>query len=334
MILVYRSRAYDFDEALAAQSNVIQLSRIGVAKLLLKQRYDTVELNEPMLLSAWPSLLLYIFVIRLCDALRRSRTSIVSYAINNSDLAPAVSSYTHLPKFISEFVARMFCTILTGQYDRIAFGTPDARKTYERAIGRMPRRMAVREFPALDSACRECVQSKNPNEVIFLGSFEPRKGITRLLDAWPLVLEKNPSSRLKIVGKGPLLEQLLLWQSISPTSTIDVDPSRAEIHTHLSTAHVLVLYSQPSSRWKEQIGLPILEALSHGCEIVASSETGIAPWLLDHGHQVVPPHAPKQQLASAILKALVARRTAAEIKSELPDQDNRLLASEWLWDRS
>ena len=65
-----------------------------------------------------------------------------------------------------------------------------------------------------------------------------------------------------------------------------------------------MLPSQPTSAWREQVGLPIVEGLSYGCTIVTTTETGLAGWLSEHRHRVLPADANEAQLAAAIIDAL------------------------------
>jgi glycosyltransferase involved in cell wall biosynthesis len=102
------------------------------------------------------------------------------------------------------------------------------------------------------------------------------------------------------------------------------------VHEVLRQSAVLVLLSQPIGGWREQIGLPILEGLSHGCEVVATSETGVADWLAARGHAVVPPGAGPEVVADRLDEALRRAPTRRGSLSDLPRTDQRLAADRWL----
>jgi hypothetical protein len=55
--------------------------------------------------------------------------------------------------------------------------------------------------------------------------------------------------------------------------------------------------------WREQLGLPILEGLSHGSRIVTASETGLAPDLSRDGHFVIAQASP-EVLKTALLRSM------------------------------
>ena len=104
-----------------------------------------------------------------------------------------------------------------------------------------------------------------------------------------------------------------------------LDPPREQIHRALRENSVLVLLPQ-----KEQLGLPILEALSHGCEVVTNSETGLAAWLAAHGHGVLPPDSSAEAVADAIAMALDRAALREGSLKDLPTTDQRIEADRWL----
>ena len=72
-----------------------------------------------------------------------------------------------------------------------------------------------------------------------------------------------------------------------------------------------------------------MEGLSYGCTIVTTTETGLAGWLTEHQHRVLPADADEAQLAAAIVDAL--RRPVAGVRDPLPAQDGRLTADAWMF---
>jgi glycosyltransferase involved in cell wall biosynthesis len=113
---------------------------------------------------------------------------------------------------------------------------------------------------------------------------------------------------------------------------VHIDPSRDEIHRFLRQAQVLVLPSQSTPTWREQVGLPIVEGLAHGCSIVTTTETGLSDWLAEHGHAVASPQATAQDLADAICKAIASGPLGNDVTASLPGSDGRLAADVWLFE--
>jgi glycosyltransferase involved in cell wall biosynthesis len=166
---------------------------------------------------------------------------------------------------------------------------------------------------------------------VFVGAFNERKGVLQLLETWPTVSARRPSARLRVLGKGPLRPVVEAAAAADPSIQVEVDPGRAAIHAALRRAKVAVLLSQPWRGWREQVGLPIVEALAHGCHVIATDQTGLADWLRAHGHTVVPASASTTVVADALVTALDSCRSAESVLEELPDRDGRLAADEWMF---
>jgi glycosyltransferase involved in cell wall biosynthesis len=170
--------------------------------------------------------------------------------------------------------------------------------------------------------------------VTFVGAFDERKGLRQLLAAWPQVLEARPGTPLRLLGKGGLARLALDAQDAYDDVTVLLDPERSAIHEAMRSSKVVVLLSQPSATWREQVGLPIVEGLSHGCEIVTTTETGLADWLREHGHQVLDARTSgPAEVAAAVHRSLDADRTPADVVTDLPPEDGRLAADRWMFAR-
>lgn len=323
--VAYFRTSYDFDQELASAVDSMQIGLPDAFRLVRSGRYSVVEVNEPLMLSAWPALL----SITAAHALspRRARSRLVSYAIENGDVASWLSSKTRLPMWIARPVARRVARLFVSRLHKLAFGTEAARARYEKVLGRLPVQSQL--FTALEPEC-ECLSqvdtaTRRPG-VVFVGAFEPRKGMPELMAAWDSLGDTDLT--LTILGKGPLEAKILSW---NPSNVrIIVDPDRYTIHQELKKATTLVLLSQPAKRWQEQIGLPLLEGLSHGCEIVTTSETGLAPWLASHGHRVMTHNEAAEAMGDAIASSARSARPPQSVLSTLPTESGRQSAADWL----
>ena len=202
---------------------------------------------------------------------------------------------------------------------------------YRARLGRVIRNADRITIPALPAACGCDGLPAEPDVVLFVGAFQHRKGLPKLLESWPEVVRLRPTARLMLIGQGELVELAQQFTEHTESVQVIIDPLRPEIHRQLRRASVLVLLSQPSPSWREQVGLPITEGLAHGCSIVCSSETGLAEWLSAHGHDVLPPDATTSTVADAILGALDRGGSAASVLSDLPTVDGQLAADRWLF---
>jgi phosphatidylinositol alpha-mannosyltransferase len=97
-----------------------------------------------------------------------------------------------------------------------------------------------------------------PGRVAFLGRDERRKGLTTLLQGWPLVHARLPEAELRVMGadrpSGP--------EGVVFLGRVDDDDKRAE----LAAASV---YCAPNLGG-ESFGIVLVEAMAAGCAVVAS----------------------------------------------------------------
>ena len=339
MDLIYSRHRQDWNPELA-DSNP-RVYRCGLFKALVhfwNHDYRYIEIPEPLALPVLPHALLSALLIKLKNFLKHRDTKIVFYAIENLDQAQKLAATTRVPYVIAAGVIRPLAGAVVRATHRIAYGTAGTRDNYRNLMGSIVdggRHTEVRDFEALPSPDPEPVGEKNPELVMFLGSFETRKGIDRVMSAWDSVVRARPSARLIVVGHGPLEPEVLRWASAQTISgvSLEVDPPRARIRELLRAAHCLVLPSVRTPTWREQVGLPIVEALAQGCEIVTTDETGIAAWLAAQGHQVVDvERLSDSTLSDAIVAALGQTRSPLEVQASLPQRDSRLSAELWMFE--
>ncbi len=325
----HADRNYDFADELVEGLDIRRFDgSVELVKRLLRADVRQLEVNEPLMLSAVKNSLLATLTVRIAARLRGRQVSVVSYAIGNED--PFVTPSPRLRSRWRRFVYLTMVRVLMLQLDRIAVGTDGAMAEYRPY--RLRRTAEIRLIPALPRPCTACDLGRPRTGVVFLGAFDERKGLRPLLTAWPMVRSDVPGTPLTILGKGDLValaeDAAERWSEVA----LEVDPTRDAIHHALAGAAVLVLLSQPTPTWREQVGLPIVEGLSHGCEIVATTETGIAPWLQEHGHQVIDAYDQEPaRIADAIRRALQSPRTPADVCRDLPPVDGRLDADRWMF---
>ena len=322
--ILFRFKRYDFHEELAQGLVIVQAHPLRAAWLLGRSPVMTLEIGEPLMLSSVWASTFAICALRLRALLGGGRASIVCYALENADpFDRKLGARARLRRGLNGVAARF----VWGQTDRIVFGTDAARITYRTALPEPARDAVSAVIPALPAACT-CPGDPEANRVVFLGAFVQRKGLPSLLAAWPLVTAQVPEARLTLIGKGTLENEARQAVASDPTIELVIDPPRSGIHRQLRRAGVLALPSQPTATWREQVGLPIVEGLAHGCSIVTTTETGLASWLEEHGHDVIAPGCTPQQLADAVLHAL---QTPNPSVVDLPVIDGRLAADAWLF---
>lgn len=164
-----------------------------------------------------------------------------------------------------------------------------------------------------------------PGYVLFVGTLEPRKNIGTLLDAWTLLVKRNPNlPKLRLAGAArPEAGTWLARLQVPPLAgTVEYvgyipDASRRDVY---AGARLLVLPS-----WHEGFGLPALEAMALGVPVVVSNRGALPEVVGDAGLMVSPDDA--RGLAAAIESVLRDPVKAAEMSARGLEQ-----ASSFTWD--
>ncbi|WP_375499410.1 glycosyltransferase family 4 protein [uncultured Jatrophihabitans sp.] len=334
--ILYANRKYDFDPQLAAGLDLIGGSLPSRLGTVLRSDLEVLEVNEPLMPFGLADTCVSIATARAVAAVRRRPLVVGCYAIENRypyvAADPSVSGARALRSKVASRAKIAMTRWIAARLDRIAFGTPAAAELYDASFppGALPAVRVV--IPALPAAC-ECDDDNNnrePGRVLFVGRLTERKGIDRLLGAWPAVRASGAGTSLSVVGKGPLEQAVRDAAAADPGIDVLIDPPRPQIHRELRRAGVVVLLSQPTPIWREQVGLPIVEGLAHGCTVVTTDQTGLADWLRAHGHVVVATDSDTDAIARAVIAALQAQRPAKDVLDDLPGTDGRLAADAWL----
>lgn len=335
----YSTNRADFDEDLARDTpRVRKASVVRAATAIRKSGVSILEVPEPLAIKLWPQLVYLHTYFLFYRLLTRRRVLLVTYAMENYPPGNKLSEFSRLPRLLTRPLATFVNGYLLRTLDRIVFATREAEIIYEELNPKAMLRHGLERnlIWALPSPHSSDVSEERADDhseahrLVFLGTFETRKGIHRICDVWPQVESQLPSAQLLLMGKAGDIERVRAFAASHDRVSLLEDPARSVIFDELKASRSLVLFSQPWKGWKEQVGLPIVEALSAGCEIVASDETGIQHWLSEHGHQVVPWDAPDEELAQALVAALTSSRSARQIQQDLPEVDGRLAAELWL----
>lgn len=325
----YSELSYDLSpEALRNIEGVSRSSAWHLVKELERHNVQVLEVNEPTMVASWKYLIPILYRTRKLRS--AGRLDIVSYAIGNVSVDEQIFAKLRrrfpVVPILGDYIARR----ILAQVDRLAIGTSAAYDLYYKLDPDHVTNVS-RQFTALPSRGeRGASPVKNPLTLIFVGSLEERKGIRVLMDAWPKTFAQVEGATLRVIGKGPLLEEVREWAHRAAGVTLIVDPPRDVIRAELQSASVLALLSQRIPGWKEQIGLPILEALSQGCTVVTTGETGIASELAEAGHTVLPQGSTVDEVSGAIASALRFPLSPDDVLSQLPRTDGRLEAHDWL----
>ncbi|MGD0492195.1 MAG: glycosyltransferase family 4 protein [Steroidobacteraceae bacterium] len=124
-------------------------------------------------------------------------------------------------------------------------------------------------------------RTSGPVRFLYVGRLAEEKGLYDLLDAFRLVHERLPDSRLELAGSGVLLGELKQRvRTLGLESSVELLGAKSpeDIGRLLLTSDAMVLASHT-----EPWGLVVNEALSYGCPVVVSNVCGCVPELVVDG---------------------------------------------------
>ncbi|MGH7587701.1 MAG: glycosyltransferase family 4 protein [Gemmatimonadota bacterium] len=166
---------------------------------------------------------------------------------------------------------------------------------------------------AVPEPARVAVENEiEPYAIGFAGRFVAEKGVQVLVDAFEIVVARQPRARLVLVGDGPerpiierRIEALRLAERVEITGWVP----REEVDRRLATVGVQVV----PSLWEEPFGLVAAEAMMRGTPVVASDIGGLGE-LVEQGRtgMLVPPGDP-EALATTMLTLLENREVARRL---------------------
>ena len=120
----------------------------------------------------------------------------------------------------------------------------------------------------------------------FVGALNHQKGLTDLIEA----IAKAPwrdQVHLRIVGKGPLQEEVTTLLTQLPSSEMLGSLKAGEMPSFYQSLHLLAVPSRTMPHIKEQFGRVIIEAWACGASVIGSS-SGEIPKVIDDDSRIFP----------------------------------------------
>jgi len=150
-----------------------------------------------------------------------------------------------------------------------------------------------------------------PRVIGYVGRLVPQKGLLRLLEA---VARLPRNVRLMVVGTGPLRNDVIgKCRSLGIELNLHEGVSHAEIPRYLQSMDVLVLPSLTTTKWKEQFGHVLIEAMACGVPVVGSNSGAIPEVIGDAG--IVVPEGNVEALTEALQRLLSAPELRADLSA-------------------
>jgi len=168
-------------------------------------------------------------------------------------------------------------------------------------------------------------QDGTPN-ILFVGRFEPRKGLLVLLKAYRQLRREGVEARLLVVGGGPQEREARRYVATRRLGGVEF-LGRVSDDEKVQLFRTADVYCSPATG-RESFGIVLLEAMAAGAPIVASDIHGYKG-VVRRGREalLVPPREPRE-LAAAIGRLLTDRELAAQLSAA-----GRVRAEEFSWPR-
>jgi glycosyltransferase involved in cell wall biosynthesis len=325
--MYYFSLNYDFRNQVVP-SDIRKVTLRSVVRLLWVADEAILEMPEPLWLRFLPRGAIIAATWKLGGLVRGRRRELVTYAMENNELERLLAGRGRAPRFAVVLFGAIIGAYIGAAFNRIAFASPSAKTTYLS----LPFTDRVNSAQFLELPSPAVLDPEpEPLSAIFVGALEARKGISPLMNAWEAVEEQFPAAVLHVAGAGALAPDVARWAAVRPDQRRFHDHlRRQDVQALVRRTAVLVAPSVPDGRWREQIGLPIKEALANGLTVVTTDQTGLQTWLAARGHFIVPADSLTEQLAQAVQTALREPIPREEVLDSLPHRDGRYEADEWL----
>ena len=173
------------------------------------------------------------------------------------------------------------------------------------------------DFSMFNNSKASLIKKKyNPDGklLLFVGRMGIEKNLYYLLDCFKLVLNKVPSTKLLMVGDGPIIQQLKDYSSslgikdkVIFTGTIN--------HTELVESGIFgAVHGFVSASLTENQPITVLEAQANGIVCVVINAKGMPDLVIDNVNGFLAPKNNKRAFADAVVKLLEDERLYARLR--------------------
>lgn len=191
---------------------------------------------------------------------------------------------------IDRFVGRRFdhviaCSDWAGRFLTSRYGYPEAMVSVVR-----------NGWTGEPQVGREQVPGR-PVVFVCVANFRPEKDHATLIGAFDRVLSENRAVRLRLVGEGPLEDEVRgLVENLNLTDRVDFLGRVDNVWEPLAESDIFVLASQ-----SEQLGIAVLEAMAASLPIVATNVGGVSELVCAESTGRLVPSGDQAHLARAML---------------------------------
>jgi glycosyltransferase involved in cell wall biosynthesis len=165
---------------------------------------------------------------------------------------------------------------------------------------------------------------KSDLSIGFIGRLDAQKGISYLIDAMLLILNKTPNVKLIILGEGDLEDDLKNQvKRLGIQKSVIFGGFKVDINNYFQIFDVVVFPSL-----YEGFPLAVIEAMSHGCGIVASDISGNSLALQHRVNALLFPSKDYKQLADKVNCLL----SSGELRTDISIKAHENYLSYFTWE--
>jgi glycosyltransferase involved in cell wall biosynthesis len=176
-------------------------------------------------------------------------------------------------------------------------------------------------------AGRSISRKKDGLMILYVGRLDYQKGLLDLIESMSIVARKVPQARLVLVGKGPLLPQVIKRvNELDLQEKVEIKgfESRDEVLADCLSASIFVLPSH-----YEGLATVLLEAMACGDAVVATDVRGNSDVVVSGKTGLLVPKKEPIALANAIICLL----ENPDLRERLAKNARRLIEEEFTWEK-
>jgi len=263
----------------------------AVRRLLERERFDVIHLNEPLVPALPPVFLYYSKSINVGTFHAAHENGSISYSLSRPLLRSWVKKL-HGRIAVSTAARGLVERYFPGHYDIIPNGVDVER--FRAEVPCPPEILAARPY------------------VLFVGRFEDRKGLPVLLQAFQVLKARRPELSLVIVGEGNRRKEYEAWVR---SRTVPGVHFVGYVRGSLLPAYYqhAAVYCAPNTG-NESFGIVLLEAMAAGAPVVASNIEGFSAVVTDGVDGVLFPPRDPEALAAALERVATSPELAASLR--------------------
>ena len=219
-----------------------------------------------------------------------------------------------IPQLVSKYLTNMFMTVSLSSEESFFDEKPEL---YDKGLVKSGRKhCTLYNCVEITQKLKEQKNDKDKNFTLGVVSrLSHEKGIDRLIEAMPLILEKLPDTKLLIIGDGAKqksLEQQAEKLNIKYAITWAGLQAKESLKNYYTQMDLVIIPSR-----FEGFGLTAIEAMNYGVPVVASNVDGLKEIIQDDNFGILTDTSNPSSLANAIVHLLedVNKRKSIKINS-------------------